>query len=80
MRLSIPPDEAESPLIIDANAVLTHPIPLQRFQPVTRRDPEVIQPPSRVKIQQFASRHSLERSKPGDVAIAKQSFCFAALK
>ena len=37
------PDETDPPLVVDANAVLTGPIPAQRFQAVGRWDPQVVQ-------------------------------------
>jgi hypothetical protein len=37
------PAKAYPPLVIDANAVLTAPIALECFQPVTRWRPQIIQ-------------------------------------
>jgi hypothetical protein len=42
-RIAITPDEAQSPLVIDADAVLSGPVPGQRLQVVGRRLPEILQ-------------------------------------
>ena len=44
------PDEAQSPLIVDADAVLTLPVLLQRFEAVTRRRAQEVQGLSSVKL------------------------------
>jgi len=36
-RAAIGSDEADAELIVDANAVLTHPVTFERLQPITRR-------------------------------------------
>jgi hypothetical protein len=38
--ITIAPDEADPPLVIDADAVLAFPTSLQLFQPIARRHPE----------------------------------------
>jgi len=42
-RAAIGPDEADAELIVDANAVLTHPVTFERLQPITRRRAQKIQ-------------------------------------
>lgn len=39
-RSGVGPHEADAPLVADPDAVLTGPITLERFEPVTRRDAE----------------------------------------
>src|SRR5438128_200207 len=46
--LTITPSEAYPPLIVDADAELPAPIAVQGFEAVTRRNPEIVQPPCRV--------------------------------
>src|SRR5215207_9241658 len=41
---SIDPAEADAPLIVDADRVLALAIPLQGFEPVSRRDFQILQP------------------------------------
>jgi hypothetical protein len=42
-RAAIGPDKADAELIVDANAVLTHPFTFERLQPITRRRAQKIQ-------------------------------------
>ena len=39
-RSGVGPHETDAPLVADPDAVLTGPITLERFEPVTRRDAE----------------------------------------
>jgi len=41
--ISITPHEVDAPLIVDANAVLSFSVALERFQMITRRGREVAQ-------------------------------------
>ena len=50
--------EADSPLIVDRDGVLTLPVSLQRMQPVTRRYPEVIQTRRQIDVLELAGRSS----------------------
>ena len=40
---AVGPYEADAALIVDANAVLTHPVTFERLQPITRRRAQKIQ-------------------------------------
>ena len=40
---SFAPPEADTPLIVDSNTVLSRSITAQTLEPVTRRNPEVLQ-------------------------------------
>ena len=42
VRVSVAPDEAQSPLVIDPDAVLPGPVTLQGFQTVTRWLPQIL--------------------------------------
>jgi len=42
------PHEADAPLVVDADRMLTKPISLQRFEPVARRRTQVVQGPDRI--------------------------------
>jgi hypothetical protein len=46
LRARVSPAEANSPLIIDADAVLSAAFPFQRFKMITRRNAEVSKPAS----------------------------------
>jgi hypothetical protein len=43
MGISVLPAEADTPLIIDADAVLSGSVATQRFQPVVRRDAQILE-------------------------------------
>jgi len=47
------PSEADSPLLIDPNAVLACPVSLQALQPIARWHPQVIDPFSRIQQEQL---------------------------
>lgn len=72
MRLAIAPGEADPPLIVDPNAVLSHPEGLERFETVARRDPKIFEPPGRVKVKQLAARHTLDGPEARLGLIAKE--------
>src|SRR5260370_42263876 len=58
MRLAIPPDEADPPLIVDPNTVLSSAISLERFEMVPRWNTKIIELPGGMKVEQFAPRHA----------------------
>ncbi len=80
MRLAVTPDEANSPLVVDPNAVLTRSISLKRLDAVARRNAKVLQPPGGVKIEQFASGHAFDSLKPEHGLVLEQRLGVAALK
>jgi hypothetical protein len=43
--------------------VLSHPVPLERFETIARRDPKIFEPPGRMKVEQLAARHTLDGSE-----------------
>jgi hypothetical protein len=43
-RRALAPLEAYPPWVIDTDAVLAAPIPVQSFEPIARRYPEIIEP------------------------------------
>ena len=53
---SVAPPEADTPLIIDSNAVLPRTITAQTLESVTRRNPEVFQTARSVNLTQLAQR------------------------
>ena len=56
LRVCAPPNEANPPLVIDADAVLAGPVAFQGFQPVARRRKQIAQHPRPVQILQLAPR------------------------
>lgn len=60
--------------------MLTGSISLERLQSVARWYAKVLQPPSRVKVQQFAPAYTINGLKPPDAPILEQIFSIAASK
>lgn len=52
------PPEAQAPLAIDANAVLTVALALQRFEAIARRDAQVIKPHGDLELPKLAPRNA----------------------
>ena len=65
MRVALPPHEAQTPLVIDANAMLTRSVVFERFQPVARRRPQIQQVGCRIQNLQLPQGDPLNvRRKP----------------
>jgi hypothetical protein len=58
--VAILPAEADAPLIVDTNAVLTDAIARQSFQPIGGRNPQIVQALSSVELDQFAPRDTVQ--------------------
>ena len=56
--------KANTPLNVDANAVLPLPVPLQALQPVSRQIPERLQVGRGIQDVQFSQGGSLDRLEP----------------
>jgi len=54
------PLEADSPLIIDSDAVLPFPVVLQLFEAIARRDSEVIETDGSVDLKEFSQGHPVD--------------------
>jgi hypothetical protein len=63
VNLALAPHKADSPLVIDANAVLASTIPLQRLQAVAWINRENIQPCCGMEDLQLVQRPLLDRSR-----------------
>src|SRR5207249_3867070 len=53
MRVSVLPSKADAPLVVDANAVLTLSVAVQRFGPIARRDAQVANRACSMQIQKL---------------------------
>ena len=62
VRVSVPPFEADSPLLVDADAVLPLSVPFQGFQPVSRWHPKILEANRSVQKLQFVERRLLDVS------------------
>ena len=67
------PDEADSPLIIDADAVLALAVASQPFETIPRGSRKVAEFDGGIEHSQFPSRHLLERLKALDPLAAMQT-------
>ena len=77
-RAAIGPDKADAELIVDANAVLTHPFTFERLQPITRRRAQKIQCLGGIELRQLAFRYGLDRSESSGTAALEQSLGIGA--
>ena len=53
-RAGIRPNEADTPLIVDPNAVLSGPISLQRLKPIAWWHRQILQPPGLMDLEQLS--------------------------
>src|SRR5262245_13197967 len=60
VRMSSSPDEANPPLVIDADRMLSASVFAQRFEPVARRHTKVIECPRIVDQTKLSQRHCLD--------------------
>jgi hypothetical protein len=64
-RRSLAPLKAYPPLIVDANAVLSTPVAMQSFEPITRRHPQIIEAAEHIRAMQRAPRLEHAAEYPG---------------
>jgi hypothetical protein len=62
VRIAVAPAKADSPLIVDSNAVLAGPIAAQLLQPIAGRDSKIVQDLAGVHQQQLPERRALKAS------------------
>jgi hypothetical protein len=74
------PPEANPPLIVDANAVLTLASTNQRFQPVAGRRSQVIESRCASEHGQLTPGDPLNRSKSRNIFVVRQSLCISRAK
>lgn len=58
-RFAFPPHEANPPLIVDANTVLSHSIAFQSLKSITRRHTQILKSHCGVKYLKFGPRAAL---------------------
>jgi hypothetical protein len=74
------PGEADSPLIVDSNAVGTRSIALQQFKLVARRYAQILQPHRPVQEQKIPARRPLDRLKSPNSLVVKEQCRIRALE
>lgn len=72
VRLAITPREANPPPIVDPNTALPQPICLESFKTVPRRDSKIFEPLDRVKVEQLAACHALDRPESRSSSIVEE--------
>ena len=80
MRLAVTPDKANSPLIVNSNAMLARSIPPERLKPAARRNAKILQPPGSMKVEQFTPTHAFDGLKPEHGVVVEQRLGVAASK
>ena len=74
------PPEADAVLIIHSDAVLALPISTQRFQPVSRRDPQVLKGHRDLELPQLPARNLLYADELPDTLAARKRLSIGALE
>jgi hypothetical protein len=80
MHIPLNPFEAYPPLIVDADAVLTGAVTLERFQAISRRNPQIFEPGSAGQKFELSPRHALDGAKLTNAGVMRQSLGVAATK
>lgn len=71
VSVAIFPNEANAPLIINANAMLTLAVASQRFQAVARGSQQVLERSRSMEVQQLPARDSLKGPKAGNLHVSE---------
>jgi hypothetical protein len=77
---SFRPSEADAPLPVYSDAVLSGSIPLERFQPITGRYPQVFKICRNFKLSQFPARNISDLRKSLDAVSLGKSLGIGALE
>jgi hypothetical protein len=78
MRTIGAPDKTDTPLIVDADAVLALAIALQRLELISWRYAQASQLICRMNLKQLASGNTLDVPEAGDCLASEQSLCIGA--
>ena len=78
--MTFPPGEADPPLVVDPNRVLSHAIPTQGLQMITWRRGQNLQLRGSVKLEEFAQRNSFEGPEPLALLVMEKVFRFLRTK
>jgi len=72
MSISVTPDEADAPLVIDANAVRPGAVALQQFKPIPGRHAKIPQPQCPMQVQKLPPRRPFDELKSPNYLVLKQ--------
>lgn len=70
--MSADPTKADSPLIVDTDAVLSGAVTFQDLEPVAKWDAQILQTPRLVEVQEPTARDPLDGLQPRHAAVAEQ--------
>jgi hypothetical protein len=77
-RIAVPPPEADSPLVVDANTVLACSAPAQFLQPIARRHTKIVKRLSGIECDELSEHHALKlRGEPSHACPREQSLGIA---
>jgi hypothetical protein len=71
-RVAIMPYKTDSPLVVDSNAVPASPIAGELLEPVSRRNPEILQRLRVVQHRELPTRDILDAPKPRTALAVKE--------
>ena len=74
------PAKTNSPLVVNANAVLAFPITFQRFKPIRRWREQVSQFQCIIQHLQFAGRNNVDIGEPPDTFSVVKRLCITAFE
>lgn len=74
MRIAILPAEANAPLVVDADAVLSHAVTFERFELVARGHFQFFQQPRAMQVQKLAPPRTINGPESQDRLIVEQRF------
>jgi hypothetical protein len=80
IRITGRPSETYPPLIIDADAVLTYPLPFKRLQLVSRRLHHILKMPGAIQKKELTTRLTFNRLEPGNPSVVKKHCRIFALE
>jgi len=70
--MPVRPAKTDSPLVVDAYAVLSFPIAFQSFQPIPGRNPKMIERTRLIQIEELTARWPLNGPEPGYESVLEQ--------
>ncbi len=70
--VSIQPAEADTPLVVDAYAVLSLAVALERFETISGRNPQIPQTAGLAQVQELAPRRPFDRPEACNHLVAEE--------
>ena len=78
IRIAGLPPETYPPLIIDADAVLPHPVPFKRLHLVSRRLRQILKMPDAIQKEELPAGITFNRLEAGNPTVVKKHCCIFA--